>query len=103
MKLTYSPYHASTGVTLCQIIMRLLGEGQWGGFGGTGWLDKERGEAGRGIGKAASRGWVEVYVDARRRQGMCAHDKQTAILKRKKKTTLCPRRDMQRGIMMNEQ
>lgn len=39
-KLTYSPHHASGGVTLCQIIMRLLGEGQWGGLGRKGWLRK---------------------------------------------------------------
>lgn len=33
VELTYSPHHASGGVTLCQIIMWLLGEGQSDGFG----------------------------------------------------------------------
>lgn len=51
------PQHASGGVTLCQIIMRLLGEGQSDAFGRTGWMDKERGEVRGWIGAG---GWVHV-------------------------------------------
>lgn len=37
-------------------------------WGETGWLNKKHGEARRGIGKAASRGWGEVCVGARRQK-----------------------------------
>lgn len=45
-KLTYSPHHASAGVTLCQIIMWLLGESQWAAWEGGG--RGREGEGGQG-------------------------------------------------------
>lgn len=39
-------------------VARLLGEGQWGDFGGTGWMDKERGEV---WGRNGTGGWAEEH------------------------------------------
>lgn len=40
---------------------------------------------------------AQVYVDAWRRQDKCAHDKQTAILKKKKKQPLSEERYAKRN------